>query len=86
MKLRNEKHFWKNGIEIAPKTEVNYLRAFSYNELELLYQLTGFKNLAVYGAMDVHSVIENQNYVEKLTKPYESYVFILRKPPGSEKT
>ena len=33
---------------------------------------------------NVRAFIKNPNYVDKLEKPYESYVFILRKSLGNE--
>lgn len=75
----NQQRYWRNNHELEPKTTTIIKRAYSINELDLLFRLTNFKLLEVYGATDINKKIEDPDRIEEVNEPYSSFVLILQK-------
>ena len=78
-RMHYDKRYWRNGKELAPKSDDDDLRIFSLNELDLLLELSGFKRLRVFGTTELTSVIEDPNQICVNKKPYHSYVVLSMK-------
>ncbi len=78
-RMHYEKQYWRNGIELEPKSEDVDLRIFSLHELDLLLELSGFKRLRVFGDTRFSSIIEDPNRIFMDENPYKSYVVLAMK-------
>jgi len=82
-RMHYDKRYWRDGKELAPKSEDIDLRIFSLNELDLLLDLSGFQRLKVFGTTALTSAIEDANHISVTEKPFHSYV-VLSMKKGNE--
>ena len=67
----------KNDAESQQERTVIPKRVFSINELDLLFRLTGFRILEVYGSTNISNKIPDPNTIQDVKDAYASFVFVL---------
>jgi SAM-dependent methyltransferase len=78
-RMHYDKRFWRDGIELAPRSEDVDLRVFSINELDLLLEKSGFHMMSVFGETDLAAVIPDTQKISLQEKPFHSYVVLAMK-------